>query len=93
MRGLEGNMQAEPRVFAHDAVPVTPSNTVNIPNTEDRGCCIYVGDVSGGTDIKVKMESGNDVTFKGVSAGTFLPILVIRVFDSDTTVTEIIALY
>ena len=33
MRGLEGNMQAEPRVFAHDAVAVTPNDTTNIPDT------------------------------------------------------------
>lgn len=93
MRGLEGNMQAEPRVFAHDAVDVTPNDTTNIPDTTERGCCIYIGDISGGTDIKVKMESGNDITFKGVAAGTFLPILVTRVFATGTTATEIIALY
>ena len=93
MRGLEGNMQAEPRVFAHDAVAVTPHDTNNIPNTTERGCCIYIGAISGGADIKVKMESGNDVIFKGLVAGTFLPILVTRVFATGTTATEIIALY
>jgi len=91
--GLQGNEMAQPRVFAHDAVDVTPSDTVNIPGTDTRGVCIYVGSVAGGTDIKVIMESGNTVTFKGVSAGSFLPILVTRVLATGTTATEILALY
>ena len=93
LRGLEGNMQAQPRVFAHDAVLVTKSDTVDIPNTEERGCCLYVGDVSGGTDVKVTMESGNVATFKGVTAGSFLPVLVTRVHSTGTTAAEILALY
>ena len=86
-------MQAQPRVFAHDAVAVTPSDTVDIPNTSERGCCLYVGDVSGGTDVKVTMESGNVATFKGVTAGSFLPVLVTRVHATGTTATQILALY
>ena len=87
-------MQAEPRVFAHDAVLVTKSDTVDIPNTEERGCCLYVGDVSNGADIKVTMESGSTpVIFKGVTAGSFLPILVTRVHATGTTADQILALY
>lgn len=94
MRGLEGNMQAQPRVFAHDAVVVTPDDNNDIPNTSERGCCLYVGDVSGGADIKVTMESGSTpVIFKGVTAGSFLPILVTRVHATDTTAAQILALY
>ena len=93
MRGLEGNMQAQPRVFAHDAVVVTKSDTVDIPNTSERGCCLYIGDVSAGADVKVTMESGNEATFKGVTAGSFLPVLVTRVHSTGTTAAEILALY
>ena len=93
MRGLEGNMQAEPRAFAHDAVLVSPSNTVDIANTSDRGCCLYIGDISAGADVKVKMEGGGEVTFKNVTAGSFLPILVTRVFATGTTAQQILALY
>jgi len=93
MRGLEGNFQAQPRVFAHDAVDITPDDSADIPNTTERGCCVYVGDISGGSNIKVTMESGNDITFTGVVAGSFLPILVTRVFSTGTTATEILALY
>ena len=58
MRGLEGNMQAQPRVFAHDAIGLTPGGT-QIANTTERG--------------------GTTVDFKGVAAGSFLPILVTHV--------------
>tara|TARA_X000001388_G_scaffold74863_1_gene68592 strand:+ start:11270 stop:11791 length:522 start_codon:yes stop_codon:yes gene_type:complete len=173
MRGLEGNFQAQPRVFAHDAVVIVPGainksaadggvseltsggtgyaigsgvattggtgtgltvniltvdtgvitsfevaavgsgylvgetitistgganatftiTNIDIPNTQERGCCIYVGDISGGTNIKVTMESDNEVTFTGVVAGSFLPILVKKVFNSGTTASGLIALY
>jgi hypothetical protein len=39
------------------------------------------------------MESGSEVTFKGVTAGSFLPILVTRVWSTGTTASEILALY
>ena len=64
---------------------------IDIPNTQKRGCCIYVGD--GGTDgrLVVKMESGNEATFVGISAGSFLPILVqeVKAQNSDTQATDV----
>ena len=90
LKGLEGNMQAQPRVFAHDAVLVSKSDTLDIPNTETRGCCLYVGN---GGNMKVTLESGNTVTFNGVNAGSFLPVLATRVWSTDTTADNILALY
>ena len=43
MRGLEGNMQAQPRVFAHDAVAISAASNTAIAGTSERGCCLYVG--------------------------------------------------
>jgi len=74
MRGLEGNMQAQPRVFAHDAVAIAAASATQIANTEERGCCLFVGVAL--DSITVTMESGNSAVFKGVTAGSFLPILV-----------------
>ena len=157
LAGLEGNMQAEPRVFAHDAVSVTigainnsDSNhgldmtsggtgytvddvltaagsatgtlatisnvgtgylvgdnltvtggtgandatfdvtNIDIPNTQRRGCCLYIGN-SG--DVEVVMESDDSVVFVGAATGAFLPILVKRVVVTNTTATSILALY
>jgi hypothetical protein len=70
----------------------TVSN-IDIPNTQKRGCCIYVGDISGGARLDVVMEGGTaPITFNGVVAGSFLPILVKRV-DINTTATSLLALY
>ena len=52
------------------------------------------------TDIKVTMESGNEATFKGLTAGSFLPVLVTHVSLPAaetgyiaTTATDILAIY
>jgi hypothetical protein len=96
IRGLEGNQNAQPRVFAHDALDLQESGYIlgdAIPNTETIGVCLYVGVAN---DITVKMEGGSIVKFKGVTAGSFLPVLVTQVTDLQTALTapgELIALY
>lgn len=56
----------------------------------NQGCVLYVGT---GGNIKVT-TSGNDiVTFVNVQDGTFFPINVIKVFETGTTATNIIALW
>ena len=106
-------MQAEPRVFAHDAklLDLTNGGTANefvdvlatgTPVAGDeiivlqRGACLYVG---GTGSVDVEMESGTRVTFVGVAAGAFLPILVTKVYLTDvagnptTSATNILALF
>ena len=81
IRGLEGNMQAQPRVFAHDATNASPSGVAvgAIADTETRGCCIYIGRPM---DITVALEgSTGNVIFKGLAAGSFLPILATSVIS------------
>ena len=100
LRGLEGNMQAQPRMFAHDAVGLTAaqitSGTYTIPNSDTRGVCLFVGVKM--ASITVIMESGSEVTFKGVAAGAFMPVLVTSVKaatpDSGALAdNDIVALY
>ena len=112
--GLEGNEAAQPRVFAHAAKAITlPASAANafvyvVPNTnvapaagdlnsvQNRGACIYIG---GTGNLDVELESGDRVVFKGVTAGSFLPILATKIFGYDatptltTTATDIIALF
>jgi hypothetical protein len=57
---------------------------------ETNGCALYVG-VAG--DVKVKMASGKDVKFTAVPAGSFMPVNVLKVFATDTTATDIVALW
>ena len=72
---------------AYKAVAVTPNDSADLT---DVGAAIYVG---GDGDLRVKMASGDIVTFSGVVAGTVLPILVDRVYSTSTTATNILALY
>ena len=98
MRGVQIKTADEVRVFAHDAVNLTPSGTLTtttIPGTESRGVCLYVGAAM--TSMTVTMESGNPATFKGVTAGSFLPILVTAVTAATGAAaladSDILALY
>ena len=59
---------------------------IDIPNTQRRGCCIYSG---ASQTVQVELESGNTVSFVGVNAGSFLPILAKRLVVG----TNILALY
>tara|TARA_R100000935_G_scaffold22218_2_gene40972 strand:- start:3 stop:560 length:558 start_codon:yes stop_codon:yes gene_type:complete len=75
---------------------------LGLPGTKQRGACLFVGGAGSTGTICVKMESGDIVTFKGVTAGSFLPILAIDVLRTAvdgvgtatlTDVTDVIALY
>lgn len=70
------------------AVAVTKSDTVNIPRKATRG--LYVGV---GGDVVVVFENGDAVTFKDVPAGEILPVEAVRVNSTNTTATDILALY
>ena len=66
---------------------------------QTRGACIYIGSVASGSDLDVELESGSRVTFKGLTAGSFLPILVTKIYvtnsseDPTTTVSDVLALF
>lgn len=78
------------------AAAVTPSNTVDIPSvstqdgTGNNGCVLYVG---GFGDVRVLTAGGDDVTFVGINGGTFVPVQVLRVFATNTTATDIVAMW
>lgn len=72
---------------------VTKSDTVDIPNPGNgqvEGCVLYIG--TGGI-LRVLTAAGDDITFQNIPNGTFLPVQVIRVFASDTTALNIVALW
>jgi len=76
IRGLEGNQNAQPRVFAHDALDLQESGYVlgtAIPNTETIGVCLYFGVAN---DITVKMDGGLIVVFNVLHVESFFPVLV-----------------
>lgn len=81
------------KLQASRATVVTKSDTVDIPNPgngEVEGCVLYVG--TGGI-LRVLTAGGDDITFQGVPNGTFIPVQVVRVFDTTTTALNIVALW
>ncbi len=54
------------------------------------GCILYVGGLG---NINVVTAGGDEITFPGISAGSFLPVQVTRVNSGSTTATNIIALW
>lgn len=108
--GLEGNMAAEPRRFAHSANLITiatgagkadvAQDVLPEPATDEvvvlrRGACLYVG---GTGNVKVLLEGDSTpVIFTAVQAGTFMPILVKKIYGKEdaqgTTATSILAYY
>jgi hypothetical protein len=73
---------------AVDAKPVTPSDTVNLPNGPCRA--IYVG---GAGNLQIITAGGSTATFVGLAAGTVLPMGAVRVLSTSTTATNLLALY
>lgn len=55
------------------------------------GCLLYTGDADG--NLKCKTAAGQDVTFVGLKAGSFLPVQVVKVYATDTTLTNIVAIW
>jgi hypothetical protein len=66
------------------AESITPSDDYNLAQSS----IIYVG---GEGNLKVVTEGGDTVTFAGVKTGTTIPVEVLKVFDTDTTATLLLA--
>lgn len=75
---------------AHGAL-VYPSDTETLQqdlSTNNRATCLYVGV---GGSVRVLTYGGDDVTFVGISSGSFIPVLVSKVFATGTTASSILA--
>lgn len=59
-------------------------------NTKNEGCVLYVGT---GGNLRVLTHGGDDVVFANVLGGTFLPVQVLKVFGTNTTASNIVALW
>ena len=72
------------------AEAITPNDTAEFEPGQ-----VYVGgDGSGSSNLTVRFQyaQGTPVTFANVPDGSFLPITVIGVDDSDTTSTNVVIL-
>ena len=67
------------------------TDSIIIYANENDGCIIYVGDTSGGGDVNVETASGQQVLYKNVPQGSFLPVQVVRVNEGLTSATALVA--
>lgn len=75
------------------AVPATTAYKLYSNDAPNNGCVLYIGDVSGGVKTRVITAGGDEVTFRGFTAGSFVPVQVKRVKDTGTDSLFIIALW
>lgn len=54
-------------------------------------CIIRINDVTTGTNLSVVTEGGDEVIYKGLSAGDWLPVHVKRIKATGSDVDEVIA--
>lgn len=84
---------ASQKLQAKRAKAVTPSDTDNLvyaEGTDEREAVLYVGT---GGDLKILTEGGDEVTLPNVQDGSFIPISIKRVYSTDTTADDIVALW
>lgn len=74
-------------VPGEDAGAVTPSDSVNLTRTAR---ALYIGT---GGNVVVITASGTVVTFANVQTGTVLPVRASRVNATNTTASNIVAIY
>jgi hypothetical protein len=67
----------------------TDSYVIYAQNTKE-ACVLYVGT---GGNLRVLTASGQDVLFTGILGGTFLPVQVLKVFETGTAASNIVALW
>ena len=59
-------------------------------NHRKESCVLYIGT---GGDLTVTTGGGQDVIFRNILGGTFLPVQVLKVFASGTGASDIVALW
>lgn len=67
---------------------VTPDDGADLPGGRARA--LYVG---GAGDLVIVGSDGVAATFTAVLAGTLLPVMAVRVKDSNTTASDVVAVY
>ena len=83
---LNGFAHGRQQMQAEKGMTVTPSDTTDLGATS----AIYIG---GTGDLAVEFVSGDQVVFTTVQGGSVLAIRVSKVLSTNTTATNIVALY
>lgn len=83
---ISGHRHGIQQMQAEDAAVIVPNDS----NEFDPTSAFYVG---ADGNVTVQTASGSVVTFVGVLGGSIIPLRIVKVFATNTTATDIIALY
>lgn len=83
---LSNNQGTVISIQAQNASAVSPSDAVDLASI----ATLYIG---GTGNVKLTTKGGHTVTFLNCQKGSTLPVLVSRVWATDTTATDLIALW
>ena len=81
---------SDTEVEVKEAIFATSPKNYAIYGGGNEGAVLYVGV---GGDVRVDTAGGDDVTFVGLLAGSFVPVQVKKVYSTNTTATNIVALW
>jgi hypothetical protein len=68
----------------------TAGDNFQIYGAQNSGAVLYVGTAG---NVRVLTAGNDDVTFSGVQDGSFIPVNCIKVFSTNTTANNILALW
>lgn len=74
---------------------ISAGSAFTILSQSEEPSVLYVGTHpgSGSITLKVRTDGGDDITFHNPPEGSFLPVQVKRVYNTGTTVSDILALF
>ena len=79
------------KIIMENVADVTPNDSADL--SQDSLIYVGTGFIETGGNLKVTAVDGNTVTFKNIKSGTFLPVVVRRVWATGTTVSDLIAMW
>lgn len=84
------NQSADQDILTISGGAFAIGNSYTIYGGDNNGCVLYVGN---GGNVRVTTAGGDDVVFVGLPSGGFVPVQVVKVWETSTDATDIIALW
>lgn len=77
-----------------EGIAASAGQSISILKGSTETAVLYVGTNPAGTVVlKVRTSGGDDITFHNPPEGSFLPVQVKRLYNTGTTVTDVLALF
>jgi hypothetical protein len=85
---------SETQLLLEEDITLAGSATYEVLSKSTEAAVLYIGTTSTTPTLKVRTMGGDDITFTNPIAGSFLPVQVVRVYNTGTAdVSDILALF